>query len=121
MLSTYGANAVLNGTGIPATLYVKLHTGNPGSNGLNNAAALSTRKAFTRTTAVGGVCTNDTELEWLGAPSDENVTHASLWDHLTTGNCWGISLANPGPVDLDPGFAFVIVVGGLTLAMTVWS
>ena len=52
--STFGANSVLDGTGIPATLYLKAHLGNPGAAGTANAAAETTRKAFTRSAASAG-------------------------------------------------------------------
>jgi hypothetical protein len=38
MFATYGANAVLDGTAIPATLYFKLHVGNPSAAGTSPLA-----------------------------------------------------------------------------------
>ena len=49
--STYGANAILDGTAMPATLYAKLHIGNPGAAGTSNPAAETSRKSFTRVAA----------------------------------------------------------------------
>jgi hypothetical protein len=119
-LATYGANAILSGTAVPATLYVKLHTGNPGAAGTSNAAALNTRKSFTRSSPTAGVCNNLADIEWLGAPSDENITHCSIWDAVSGGNCWFISAAST-PVDLDPGFSMVISTGDLVLTMLIWT
>ena len=44
MFTTYGANAILDGTPVPATLYAKLHVGDPGVNATANPATESSLK-----------------------------------------------------------------------------
>lgn len=89
-LSTYGANAVLNGTAIPATLHAKIHTGNPTAAGTANAATETTRKSFTRSTSTTGATSNAAALTWASIAGSEDPTYLSLWDAGTGGNCWGI-------------------------------
>lgn len=83
------ADAVANGTTFTAlsTLYVKLHTGSPGEAGTGNAATETTRKAVTFGAASGGVSTSDNSQQWTSYPAAETVSHVSLWDASTNGNC----------------------------------
>ncbi len=87
-LSTYGANAVLDGTAMPATLYAKLHIGNPGAAGTANPAGETTRKAFTRAAASGGATSNVAALTWTAVSTSEDYSHITIWDASSAGNCW---------------------------------
>jgi hypothetical protein len=80
-----------NGTSFtaPAAVYVKLHTGDPGEDGTGNAAGETTRKAITFGAASGGVITSSALVEWTNVSTTETLSHVSLWDHLTAGNCLG--------------------------------
>ena len=73
-LSTYGANAVLDGTAIPATLYGKLHIGNPTAAGTSNAATETTRKSFTRATSSGGATSNAADMTWTSIAGSQDAT-----------------------------------------------
>jgi hypothetical protein len=92
-MSDYLENALLdlvcNGTAFTAlsTLYVKLHTGAPGEAGTANAATETTRDSITFGAASGGVATSDSAQQWTSYPAAETVSHISIWDAATSGNC----------------------------------
>jgi hypothetical protein len=99
---TYGihttnvANAWLNVlrgttfTGI-TNVYVKLHTGDPGSAGSSNAAAGSTtRPAITWAAASSGaIAMNGTAPSWTNGGTSETLVAISFWDNPTAGNYLG--------------------------------
>jgi hypothetical protein len=74
-------------TGI-TTVYVKLHTGDPGSAGASNAAAGSTtRVAITWAAASSGsISMNGTPPSWTNGGTGETLSHVSFWDHISAGN-----------------------------------
>jgi len=121
-LSTYGADAVLDGTAIPATLYVKVHIGNPGAAGTSNAAAETTRKAFTRNASGGDAHTENVALvEWLNAAADEDLTHLTAWDAVSGGNCWLVGAISNAPINVLAGNTIQIDIGDLDITASVWS
>lgn len=68
-----------------ANLYVKLHTGDPGSAGTTTASAVTTRSALTLAAASGGaVSLTGTQPSW-SMTTTETITHISIWDNLTAG------------------------------------
>lgn len=72
----------------PATVYVKLHTGDPGAAGANNASSVTTRVALAWNAAAAGsksISNTPSWPTWAGT-NGEVVTHISLWDALTVGN-----------------------------------
>lgn len=71
------------------TAYVKLHTGDPGASGANNAAAGSTtRVAVSHTSpASGSMSMTGTAPSWTNGGTSETITHISVWDASTAGNC----------------------------------
>ena len=92
-LSTYGGNSLLDhitGTSSmtsPTNVYVQFHTGAPGLAGTSNVANLSTRSlAGAFSAASGGATDNDAAITATGTAS-ETLSHISLWDAVTTGNC----------------------------------
>lgn len=118
--STFGANSVLDGTGIPATLYLKAHLGNPGAAGTANAATETTRKAFTRSAASAGATSNPALLQWTNAAATENWTHWTAWDASTGGNCWMVGDLS-ATVNVAATDTVEIAVGDLDLAVTIWT
>lgn len=118
-LSTYGANSVLGGTALPATLYAKLHVGNPGAAGTSNPAGETTRKSFTRGAASGGATSNAAALTWTAVSTSEDYSHITIWDASTAGNCWFVGTLAANAV--TAGDTFEIATGDLDLAMTIWS
>lgn len=118
-LSTYGANAFLDGTALPSTLYAKLHVGNPGPAGSSNAAGETTRKSFTRGAASSGATSNSGSLAWTAVSTSEDYSHITVWDASTAGNCWFVGTLTAAAV--TSGDDFTIAAGDLDLAMTIWS
>jgi len=81
------ANKVLDGitrTGTfptAGTLFLKLHTGDPGSAGTANASAVTTRGALTfGSAASAGVATATATLPSWSMTGAETISHFSLWD-----------------------------------------
>ena len=87
-LTNYGDNAVLNGTAMPATLYMKLHIGAPGKDAVANAAAYTTRISMTRTTATVNTCTSAADINTTVVAAAETITAVSFWDAIVAGNPW---------------------------------
>lgn len=80
--------------GAVATVYMKLHLGDPGEAGTNNAAAHTTRVATSWAAASGGTITTDAATTFTTMAAAETISHFSLWDHLSAGNClWTGSLS----------------------------
>lgn len=80
----------------PTTRAIKLHTGPPGDAGTANAATETTRKAVTFAAASGGATSSSAQAQWTGynaggggtgGGQTETITHWSMWDSTTTGNC----------------------------------
>lgn len=89
-LATATANAVLGVfkattyTGI-TTVFLKLHTADPGAAGATAASAVTTRNAITW----GTIASGSMPLSSVGSFSmttSETITHISLWDAPTAGN-----------------------------------
>jgi len=120
-LSTYAANALLDGTAMPATLYVQLHIGDPGEDGTANIAGDTRRRSFTRTAAALGACSNAALLEWLLAPTDEDLTHVTVWDASSDGNPWWIGAITGAPVSAITGQTTEIPVNELDLSFQRWT
>lgn len=68
-----------------AAVYVKLHTGDPGSAGTANASAVTTRNQVTWNAPSGGSMTLNT-LSDYSMTASETISHASFWDDATAGN-----------------------------------
>lgn len=77
-------------TGI-ASVFVKLHTADPGAAGATAAAVGSTtRPAITWAAASGGaIAMNGTAPSWTNGGTSETLTHLSFWDSPTAGNFLG--------------------------------
>ena len=78
-------------------VYVKLHTGEPGSAGTSNASSVTTRPEITFATPTTGVLTqNGTAPSWTNwaGTNGEVVTHISIWDNSTAGTfLWSAQLS----------------------------
>lgn len=119
--ATPGANAFLDGTALPATLYVQLHTGNPGTNGTANTATETDRIAIGSWSAASGGAKASTALaEILNAAATETVTHVTYWSAGIGGTCWFIDdLAADVPVEL--GDTVQIDIGDAVITVPVWA
>lgn len=118
-LSTFGANSVLDGTAIPATLHAKLHIGNPTAAGTANPATETTRKSFTRAAASGGATSNAGALQWTSYPAAEDPTFITLWDASSGGNCWGIVASTNNALAI--GDTLNIAIGDLDLSLDIFA
>ena len=76
------------------TVYVKLHTGDPGENGTANAAVETTRQSVSFNAAVGGSITSSATVSWNNVSTTETISWVSFWDNNTAGNCLGSAQLN---------------------------
>lgn len=91
-LANVWLNILRNTTGTAiAAVFVKLHTGDPGAAGANNAAVGSTtRPAITWSAASGGSMTiTGTSPSWTNGGTTETLSHVSFWDSSSAGNFLG--------------------------------
>lgn len=72
----------------PVASYVKLHVGDPGAAGANNAAAGSTTRVVVTYAAPSGnaIAMNGTAPSWTNGGTSETLSHLSIWDAVTAGN-----------------------------------
>jgi hypothetical protein len=71
----------------PTTVYVKLHTSDPGASAATAASANTTRAAVTWSAAATGAKSMSGTLTWATwAAGTETISHISIWDASTAGN-----------------------------------
>ena len=129
-LSATIANDILDGlcrndsmTTLPvAAVWLKLHTGDPGSAGTSNAAGNTTRKQVTFGSASsGGAISNTADITWSTGEvtTSEDYSHYSAWTASTAGTFLfsGVITANA----VTAGDQFTIPTGDLDLTLTVAS
>lgn len=123
-LSSYLAGSWLNAVGnntsfAVAQVYVKLHVGDPSSNGTANPATETTRKAASFGTASAGILTSDADVVWTNIAGSQTATFFTAWDASTAGNFLfsGSITGNP----YTAGDTFTIASGALTVSLTLAS
>lgn len=100
-----------------AAVYVKLHTGDPGSAGTSNAATETTRQAATLSAASGRAMTNSAAIEWTNVSTTETYTWVSLWTASTNGTFLGRDdLSSSAAV--TAGDTFRLPIGDLDFSVT---
>ena len=105
LLETIGRTGTTFTAGV---LYVKLHTGDPGSAGTANASAVTTRYAVTFSAASAGSMALSSMGGTWSMTGTETISHISLYDAATAGNfLWSVALT-----------ASKSVVSGDTLSLT---
>jgi hypothetical protein len=89
-LSATTANGIVDGIG-SGTIYVKLHTADPGASGATAASANTTRVQSTRASAsAGSSAQSGTAPSWASwASGSETISHISLWTASTAGTFLG--------------------------------
>ena len=119
-ISNYAENKILDHvTGeaawtMPTTVYVKLHTGDPGEAATSNAATEATRKSASWSAAASGSIATNTTLEWTNVSTTETYSHWSLWDASTAGNAlWSGALSASAAVTAGDTFQ----ITSLTLSL----
>lgn len=123
-LSSYLANSFLDALGnntsfAVATVYVKLHVGDPGANGTANAATETTRKAASFGSASAGVLTSDADITWTNIAGSEDATFFTAWDNATTGNFLFSGTISGNAY--TAGDTYVIPSGSLSASLTIAS
>ena len=105
LLNTIGRSGT---TFTAGSLYVKLHTGDPGATAATAASAVTTRYAVTfSASSAGSMALTSMGGTW-SMTSTETISHISLWDAATAGNfLWSVALT-----------ASKSVVSGDTLSLT---
>lgn len=99
---------------IPTNVYIKLHTGDSGEAGTNNAASETTRKVAAWATAASGSIATSATLEWTNVAATETYSHWSMWDASTAGNClWTGALSSSAAVTAGDTFQ----ITSLTLSL----
>lgn len=123
-ISSYLGNAWLDALGnntsfAVTTVYVKLHTGDPGAAGTANPATETTRKSVSFAAASSGSLASDDAVTWTNIAGSEDSTHFTAWDNLSAGNFLfsGTITANP----YTAGDTFTIASGALTVSLTLAS
>jgi hypothetical protein len=100
----------------PASLYVKLHIGDPGADALLNPAANDVRVVIDFAPAANvntdgrAQAASLAAVGWASVPNTETYSHISIWDDLVAGNAW-YKDAMVAPVPVTAGGAFVFPVG----------
>ena len=105
LLNTIGRTGT---TFTAGSLYVKLHTADPGATGATAASAVTTRYACTfSASSAGSMALTSMGGTW-SMTATETISHISLWDASTAGNfMWSVALT-----------ASKSVVSGDTLSLT---
>ena len=101
---------------LAATTYVKLHLGDPGEDGTANAAVHTTRAAVTFGAASAGAIANDGAAAFTSMAAAETISHISIWDAATLGNCFWTG-ALTASKDVNTGDNFTIPVGDLDITL----
>ena len=100
----------------PTDLFLQLHTGDPGPDGLDNVASNNERKITSWAQAANILSDGRAEsltnaaISWPVVPATETYSYISLWDALTVGNCWYTD-EMVSPVPVTSGGAFVFPTG----------
>ena len=99
---------------MPATVYLKLHTGDPGEAATSNAATETTRKSTSWATAASGAIATSATVEWTNVSTTETYSHWSMWDASTAGNAlWSGALSASAAVTSGDTFQ----ITSLTLSL----
>ena len=117
-ISNYAENALLDAVGgtafSVANAYLQLHTGDGGEDGTANVAGESTRQAVSFNSASGGSMSASAAVSWTNVSTSETLTHWTLWDASTAGNCIWTGAFNTSST-VAAGDTFTITTLTLTL------
>lgn len=99
----------------PATIYLKLHLGQPGGAGTSFPSVVTTRLAVPFAAAAGGAVTVTTTYPVYSMTATELLTHGSYWDAPTGGNFLASGqLSTPTPE--SNGNTYTFNMGGVSFA-----
>jgi len=121
--TTYGGNLALtfllttgSVAGRPTSWHVALHTGDPGVAGTANEVVVGTdpdyvRKSITFATPASRQALSNAAVSWTaGTTAGYNITHVSIWDAATAGNCL-LAAAKPVVVAVTTGQVITFAIG----------
>lgn len=126
-LSTYLANKVLDHTYLgaaftqPSEVYVQLHTGDPTAAGTSNVASETTRIEVSSFAAASNKSkASSAQVQWTNIDAggtSEVISHISLWDAATSGNCldYGALASN---VTVSEGGTLTFASGDIAISRT---
>ena len=103
---------VLNGTGLPATLWLQHHTADPGEGA---TAPIGGRQAFTHAASTDGTASNVSTIDHT-VPAAATYSHWSVWDAVSGGNCWWVGQWNLARTYII-GDTARVTSGSLTMAI----
>jgi hypothetical protein len=118
-LTTFTRDFMLD-QGIPNTVYLQLHTGDPGSNGTNNVSTIGSRQSVSLGAANNGVRASTNNASWTNidiTPQSETLTHFSIWTLVTNGVCLGYNALATNRTVAD-GDTVTCNAGALTITLT---
>lgn len=99
------------------SIYVKLHVGDPGSAGANNAAGNTVRQQATfGSVASGGAISNTVAVAWTGVSTSETYSYASLWTASSGGTFLGSGALTQSKV-VNSGDDFSIPISDLDITI----
>lgn len=101
-----------------ATVYVSLHTADPGEDGSNEASGGSYARQASGgfAAAAGGTTDNDAVIDFTSMPA-ETLTHVGIWDAVSAGN-FLIGGALSASRTTNAGDTFRIAAGDLDVTLT---
>jgi hypothetical protein len=114
MLDAYASGTDYTGN---ASVYIKLHLGDPGAAGTNNAAAETTRKLVSWAAAATGSKASNADTEWTNVSTTETYSHISMWTASSGGTFLGSDDLS-STAAMTAGQTFRIPSGQLTLSLT---
>lgn len=102
-VSTTYANTMLTSL-TAASLYIKLHTGDPGAAGTANPSSVTTRENVTWGAPTSGITTASNQPAWSSwsGTNGEIVTDLSFWT-ASSGGTFATSMNLTSPVTMDTG------------------
>ena len=109
----------------PSAWYVALHTGDPGETGASSEVVVGTDADYVRDSitfddpvASSGQVLSDAAVSWTvdSASAGYTVTHVSIWDAVTAGNCL-MKGALPVPRALTANQVLTFSIGDIIAAL----
>jgi len=103
----------------PTTRYIAFHTADPTETGataeLANTGYARTAMTFNAAASPGGTATNSSTVNMTMSGAAGTVTHFSIWDALTTGNCLYVSAALGTPRTYAAGDTLTVAAAAITV------
>jgi len=100
----------------PTSVYVSLHSADPGETGANEISGGSyVRKVAAFTAAASGATETSATLTWSDMPA-VTLTHVAIWDASTAGNCLWVGALSSAKV-VNSGDTFQMAAGDLDVTL----